>query len=230
MSRRVLLLTLSAALLLPGCARLRRRVHKGPEAMPASFEVRRSTVAAHFIAPPFTVNPEDPAAPFPSEFFVDSGRVLAGYRQALLKDPGLKTAYDGYFLKKDSTFEQLWKSTKRQADRATDWLMLYPPTALPLGTYRAVRGAIGQGERNYEREFSKEDEMAAEVRRDFRYALEKVARESRVQRVTDASAAGLLYVDPSWDLTDRVTETLIAAKKAELAAPAPEEPPPAPKP
>jgi hypothetical protein len=194
---------------------MQKRAPQQPQTQPEPFRVQASTIPA--LTAPFTVNPVSPSAPLPSAFYVDSKKVLAVYLDALLKDPDLRTAYDGFYVSRRRSFQDLWQGLQKQADRIGDLAMLHPVTALPVGTYRTVRDAIGQGEREFRKEFSREERINAQVHLDIRWALIKTASESRVQRVFDTSSSGLLYVDPAWDLTDRVFETLLQAKKAELA-------------
>ncbi|MBI5244055.1 MAG: hypothetical protein HY922_10330 [Elusimicrobia bacterium] len=113
----------------------------------------------------------------------------------------LKDAYAGYYRRQGRTFDQLWQSVKRQADRLGDIVSIYPPAALPMGAYRTVRRAIGQGESSLKKELSQEDEVAAEVNQDIRLAIRKAAEENRIQLIYDSSSGNPLFVDRLWDMT-----------------------------
>jgi len=211
---------LAAALAAAGCAGLRLKRHKarGSKNVPSSFAVSRSTAApGGFVPAPFTVHPSDPGAPYPAPFFLNFNQILSRYLEALQKNPALKDAYDGYYRKQTRTFDQFWQTVKRQADRLGDIVSIYPGAALPIGAYRTVRGAIGQGEDRLKKELSEEEEIAAEVNGDIRLAIRKVARENRLQVIYDSSSGNPIFVDPLWDMTDSVYETLLQVKTASLA-------------
>ncbi|MCX5787359.1 MAG: hypothetical protein NTX64_02450 [Elusimicrobia bacterium] len=212
-------LALAACLLAPaGCAARRKRKAAASSRVPAAFAVTKTTAAASgVVPPPFTVHPSYAGAPYPAPFFVNINQVLALYLDALQKDPALAKAYDGYYRQQTRTFEQFWRAFKQQTDRIGDIASIYPATALPMGAYKTVRGAIGQGERNLKRELSKDEEVANAVNYDIRLAMRKVAQEGRVQVLYDSSGGNPAYVDPLWDLTDSVTKTLFKAKAGELA-------------
>jgi hypothetical protein len=207
-----------------GCAgaRLKRHKAKVSAEVPSSFAVNRSTSAPDgFVPAPFTVHPSNPNAPYPAPFFLNFNQILSRYLEALQKDPALQNAYDGYYRRQTRTFEQFWQTVKRQADRLGDLVAIYPGAALPIGAYRTVRGAIGQGEDKLKKELSEEDEVAAAVNADIRLAIQKVARENRLQLLYDSSSGNPIFVDPLWDMTDPVYETLLKAKAASLAEKAP---------
>ena len=200
-----------------GCTGVRRR-RAAKAGVPTAFAVHRTTAAvAGVVPPPFTVHPGVPGAPYPAPFFLNYNQVLTRYLDALQKDPALAKAYDGYYRGQTRGFDQLWEGIKRQADRLTDIASIYPGAALPMTAYRTVRGAISQGEKRLKTDVLKEDQLAGEVNRDIRFAIQKVALESRVQVLYDTSGGNPLFVDPLWDLTDQVCETLVKATASSLA-------------
>lgn len=228
-------LVLFSVLAAAGCSGARKRL-KGEAKhaeVPAPFAVRVSSPSA-VVPPPFTVHPGIPDAQYPAVFYVRFQDVLSRYLDSLLKEKALEQAYGGYYRGEGRSLEQLWQSVKRGADRVGQLVSLYPGLSLIPGAYQTVRGAISQGESNIKRELSKEEQMAAQVHNDIHLAIRKVAVESHVQIVQDASGSGLLYVNPAWDLTDKIFDTLIQAKTEEVskqkegdAAPAPPSEPPA---
>ena len=214
-------------------ARKRMKGEAKPAEVPVPFAVRVSSHSG-VIPPPFTVHPQAPEAQYPAVFYVRFQEVLSRYLDALLKEKGLENAYGGYYRRQGRNFDQLWQSAKRGADRVGQLVSLYPGLSLVPAAYQTVRGAISQGESNLKRELSKEEQMIAQVHNDIHLAIKKVAVESHVQVISDPAGSGLLYVDPAWDLTDKVFSTLVQAKVEEVskqpegegAAPAPSNPAP----
>lgn len=199
-----------------GCSGARKRL-KGearPAEVPVPFAVRISSHSG-VVPPPFTVHPQVPDAPYPAIFYVRFQEVFSRYLEAMLKEEALKDAYGGYYRRQGRNFDQLWQSAKRGADRVGQLVSLYPGLSLVPAAYQTVRGAISQGESNLKRELSKEEQMVAQVHNDIHLAIKKVAVESHVQIIQDPAGSGLLYVDPAWDLTDKVFSTLVQAKTEE---------------
>lgn len=192
---------LLAAALLGACA---TKPKKGdapqPTPMPAAF--------APSPAPAATTPSSGPAP-----YYMDYNHVATRYLEELLSDPGLAKAYDGYYIRQKAALNQIWRNFKKAGEEVTKWVSLYPGASVGVGAFKSVTKTEGM----LRKELSEEERAAVDVQRDILLATAKVAKESGIQAIVDAPAARLLYLDPAWDVTDRVLGALLRAKKAQLA-------------
>ncbi|MEK7288238.1 MAG: hypothetical protein AAB091_06745 [Elusimicrobiota bacterium] len=196
---------LLAAVAVSGCAGRRRASTATQSTATASTKPSAENARAASSAP---VN----AAVAPATFYVSHGELSARYLNALLNDPGLAKAYNGYYLKQKQPLAKIWSNFKKAADQVLRLASVYPAVAAGAGAYRSVTKA----ENLVKKEFSNEEKMASEVERDIQSATAQAAQEIGAQVVMDSQSSPLLYLNPSWNLTDRVLEALIQIKKAQL--------------
>lgn len=154
-----------------------------------------------------------PAAPsVPAVFYVNHSALSARYLEALLNEPALAKAYNGYYLKQKQPLLKLWQNFKKAADHALRLASLYPAAAIGANAYQSVT----KTEKVLKKELSKEEKIAAEVEDDIRKAVSQVARQANASIVLNSQAIPALYIDPASDLTDRALAALLQNKKAQL--------------
>ena len=191
-----------------------------PAAKSEAFSVAPSTSAAGDSASPVAALRDEEgaggasrgASPFFAPFYVDFESLIGRYLEALVQDPGLKEAYGGFYSKQNQPLNRVWSNFKGAVDRLGKLIALYPGAAIGMSAYQSVIAKENLVKKN----ISDEEKVAVSVQQDIHFAIEHVARSAGVQAVYDSGAARALYLNPEWDLTLRVLDALVGAKKRQL--------------
>ncbi|GEM_PF-3916670 len=151
----------------------------------------------------------------PATCYTHHAALSARYIEALITDPALVLAYEGYYPKQNQPLNKIWANFKHTADSVTRLVSVVPAAQIGVGAYRSLTKA----ESMVKKELSQDEKVAFEVEEDIALATAKVAREVGARLILDVEGSSVVYLDPSLDCTEHILATLLQFKKDQLAVP-----------